>query len=287
MDAKGGSIYEIGSAPAVALASPAPRASQNRSSNSLTESIPSPHVIYVEVHDPWSPINAISAAVIALLTVVLAIMAVVAYQNAVGQLKALLGQVNEMGRISKVERTADLLAEWGSDSAEELFGFFDISSDPTESHAATNDLYWAIVVAQRPEEDRKQQPITTVDEVTVNRFRSDLDRLLAQRMARGARPNDGITDQGEELRRMIVSIDNLCERTWALIANNVVDEKIFFQPQDYNVVATYFFLRDALEELSANDGFDFDDFKHLALRAQKHYRSRNIKIDELADADFS
>jgi len=226
---------------AVAMANPPARPSQNRSGISSAQSTQSPHVVFVDVHDPWSPLNALSAAVIALLTVVLAIMAVVAYRNAVGQLRALLGQVSEMGRISKVERTADLLAEWGSDTSEELFGFFDISSDPNESRAATNDLYWAIVVADRPEEDREQKPITTVDKAAVERWRSDLDRLLAQRMARNGRPNDSTRDQGEELRRMIVSIDNLCERTWALIANDVVDEKIFFQPQDYNVVATYFF----------------------------------------------
>lgn len=215
----------------------------------------------------------------ALGTVVLAAVAIVAYFAALGQLDAAKRAREDAVRIAKAERTAELLAAFGTEDMEFTFGFFDAAADVAESREVFNELYQSLVVASSQEFRAKPR------EQRMAQLRHEAIEYLDEQRGHDAPSLASRDDRATACKNEIVTVANLCERAWVLLHNDVIDGKTFLDDQGYDIASTYFIVQDALADLCKEEHFNFDDFRSLALMARDSLRASPLGKD-LANEQF-
>jgi len=239
-----------------------------------------PLVIYVkaDAFDLWSFLGAIG-------TLVLAVTAILAY-------RAALGQTAEWRRIARIERTAELIREASSQDIQDLVDFFDYDPDHRYNRIAVTELYRTLDRARESIEGEMEQddPVWRPEANIVSALRRWMSENLDDDIAdeKTMRPYLTDVERFDRLRGWVLDLANFYERVYVLLENEVVDRDIFFQAnQDYNIVVCYFILEDVLRILDDDEGYDWDDFRKVALLAQRHFRTRPEYNPVLADAVFA
>jgi len=173
-----------------------------------------------------------------------------------------------------------LLKEFGEDHVEYLFGFFDIAYDIDDSRDTCMGLYRALVVPQR---DRKRAVASREDRLDV--LKGEMLKVIELEIG----PDDDTTDddRADNFRNKVIEAANLCERAWVLIEQKAIDAGFFFADQAYNVASSYYALEPILSDLCKEERFNFDDYRNIAVAAQKYIRKHGGYDPRIANATFS
>jgi hypothetical protein len=160
------------------------------------------------------------------------------------------------------------------------FGFFDAAYSILDSREVFNALYDDYVVATR----RKLREMGHIERLATIRKEST-DYLDYQLDPGGDGSKIKRADRATACKNEIIALANLCERAWVLIDGGAVDESLLLADQAYNIASTYFIAQDALADLCREEHFNFDDFRHIALRARDSLRDKAYAAD-LVDQPF-
>jgi hypothetical protein len=228
-------------------------------------------IAQVQSSDAWTIASAVGTVIQAIAAVIVAAVAIWAYSTARKQLEA-----------SKIDRTVALIRLASCEDMEFTFGFFDVSADLRASRAACTALFNRLVQS-RPIALREVGEEVTQEavQVAIDEMLNELDNTIIDH------PTEP-TDRRRELafRNKLFTLTNFCETAWVQAQTGSSDLDMFLADQDYNVASSYYVLENVLQYLVREEHFDFEDFRSIALAAQRHHCRRPNPSDAIAEARF-
>lgn len=206
--------------------------------------------------------------------IAVAVAAFLGLRAAFRQIDALKASRTDAVITARTQRTAELLAEFGTEDMEYRFGFFDAAYSIFDSREFFNNPYDEFVVATR----RKLRAMDRAERLAVVRKEST-SYIDYQLDPEGDTSKIRKSDRATGCKNEIIAIANLCERAWVLMERAVIDADLLLADQAYNIASTYFIVQDALADLCREEHFNFDDFRQIALRARDYLRGKSYAAD--------